>query len=51
MFRIAKDAGCKFYLGSDAHTPDEFKQIKEIFDYAIEVLRLKEDDKFRIEGI
>jgi hypothetical protein len=51
MFRIAKDAGCKFYLGSDAHTPDEFKQINEIFDYAIEVLRLKEDDKFRIEGI
>ena len=51
MFRIAKDAGCKFYLGSDAHLPEEFNMVYETFDYAVTALGLTEDDKFRIEGI
>lgn len=51
MFRIAKDAGCKFYLGSDSHLPEEFVGVKEIFEYAVDALGLTEEDKFRIEGI
>ena len=51
MFRIAKDAGCKFYLGSDAHLPDEFANVQRTFEYAVEALGLTEDDKFRIKGV
>ena len=49
MFRIAKNCGCKFYLGSDAHTTDYFANTKETFERAIDWLELTEDDKFHIE--
>ena len=49
MFRIAKNCGCKFYLGSDAHSPEKFKQSKEVFERAINLLGLTESDKFHIE--
>ena len=48
MFRIAKACGCKFYCGSDAHTPGYFVKTKEIFERAIDLLELTEDDKFII---
>ncbi len=48
MFRTAKACGCKFYCGSDAHNPGYFVRTKEIFERAIELLGLTEDDKFRI---
>lgn len=48
MFRIAKACGCKFYLGSDAHTNKEFLGSKKIFERAIDMLGLTEDDKFRV---
>lgn len=48
-FRIAKACGCKFYLGSDAHHPSGFKDIREIFERAISLLNLKETDKFLIK--
>ena len=48
MFRIAKEQGCKFYMGSDAHHPAEFKKAKECFEYAVDLLGLKENDKFNI---
>ena len=48
-FRIAKKCGCKFYLGSDAHHPDKFSRSKEIFEKAITLLDLTEDDKFHIK--
>jgi len=44
-FRIAKHQGCKFYLGTDAHHPKEFKRAGEIFSRAINLLGLTEDDK------
>lgn len=47
-FRIAKQCGCKFYLGSDAHRPHEFKGAKERFEQLIDLLELTEDDKFII---
>ncbi|MBE6590766.1 MAG: hypothetical protein E7646_01840 [Ruminococcaceae bacterium] len=48
FFRIAKHQGCKFYLGSDSHSPEGFKNAKEIFDRAIKLLDLQESDKFTI---
>ena len=47
-FRIAKACGCKFYLGGDAHHPSSFDNSKAVFERAVELLGLTEDDKFRI---
>lgn len=47
-YRVAKAAGCKFYCGSDAHHPDTFETVKEIYERAIDLLELKEDNKFYI---
>lgn len=47
-FRIAKACGCKFYLGSDAHHPKDFDKVTEIFERAITLLDLSEEDKFRL---
>ncbi len=51
MFKIAKNQGCKFYLGTDAHHPEDFKDAYEIFDRAITLLDLKESDKFDIASL
>ena len=48
MFRIAKECGCKFYLGSDAHHPSELESAIAVFERAVDILGLTEDDKFRI---
>ena len=48
MFRIAKECGCKFYFGSDAHHPAGLDKAKPIFERAIDRLGLTEDDKFHI---
>ena len=45
-FRIAKACGCKFYLGSDAHHPSTFQNAKKIFQRAVDLLSLTENDKF-----
>lgn len=45
-YRIAKEMGCTFYLGGDAHVPEAFAGQKEFFEHAIELLGLKEKDKF-----
>ena len=44
-FRIAKECGCKFYYGSDAHKDREYR-VDANFPRAIELLGLTEDDKF-----
>lgn len=46
-FRIAKTCGCQFYLGSDAHHPEDFEPIPEQFRGLIELLDLQESEKFR----
>ncbi len=48
MFRIAKQCGCKFYCGSDAHQPADLDAAKEIFEHTIDYLELTEEDKFHI---
>lgn len=45
-YRIAKEQGCKFYCGSDSHSPSGFTRAKERFEKAISLLELSEEDKF-----
>lgn len=47
-FRVAKAMGCKFYMGSDAHHPEDLDRAKTIFLRAIRLLGLEEEDKFYI---
>jgi histidinol phosphatase-like PHP family hydrolase len=47
-YLIAKECGCKFYCGSDAHHPHELEEAKAIFERAIDLLGLEESDKFLI---
>lgn len=47
-YRIAKDCGCKFYLGGDAHQPHEFDIAIRGFHRAVDLLNLQESDKFHI---
>ena len=49
IYRAAKNCGCKFYFGSDAHHPSTFFTRKEIFEMVIDELQLTEDDKFYIK--
>lgn len=43
---IAKECGCKFYLGSDAHRHEALPFAKENFEDVISTLHLQESDKF-----
>ena len=45
-YRLAKACGCKFYLGSDAHSPDAFEGMRENFEQIVDLLALEETDKF-----
>ena len=45
-YGIAQKCGCKFYLGSDAHTPEGLSMARQRFEAITEALNLTEDDKF-----
>jgi len=45
-YRIAKEEGCKFYLGSDAHTPGRFARMKQNFEKITARLDLDDSRKF-----
>lgn len=45
---IAKDCGCKFYFGSDAHSLSDFDDSIQKFEYLVSLLNLTEEDKFII---
>lgn len=45
---FAKEAGCKFYNGSDIHSPRKVPFVMDIINKAIDILDLTEDDKFII---
>lgn len=47
-YRIAKECGCKFYLGSDAHHPQELEGALPYFKKAVDALGLQESDKYHI---
>ncbi|MBE6770753.1 MAG: PHP domain-containing protein [Ruminococcaceae bacterium] len=45
---IAKECGCKFYLGSDSHKTSALATAKSDFEDLITLLNLKETDKFTL---
>ena len=45
-YRIAKECGCRFYLGSDAHHPKELAGAFARFEEIVSALELTEDDRF-----
>ena len=47
-YKIAKECGCKFYCGSDAHHPSDFITYKKVLTRAVDLLGLTEEDKFII---
>lgn len=46
---IAKQAGCKFYLGSDAHMQEKMLRIVEVLPEVVEALGLTDADRFCLE--
>ena len=44
--RVAKDVGCKFYLGGDAHHPERFAERRAEFETIVDLLDLRESDKW-----
>ena len=48
VFRAAKKAGCKFYCGSDAHSPRALNAARGKFERAIRSLNLTEKDQFKL---
>ena len=47
-YKIARQCGCKFYLGSDAHVGKELDEAPARFAAVVDALELTEDDKYRI---
>ncbi len=46
IYRIAKECGCRFYFGSDAHHPADFEKFRERAERIVDLLELTENDKF-----
>ena len=47
-YRIAKECKCKFYMGSDAHHPEDLDKATLYFKKAVDLLELEEKDKYII---
>lgn len=47
-YRIAIECGCRFYLGSDAHTVKDLENVYKRLEKTVELLDLKEEQKFTI---
>lgn len=45
-FRIAREQGCGFYLGGDAHHPENFAHTRRQFEAWVDLLDLTEDNKW-----
>jgi len=45
-YRIAKEMGCKFFLGGDAHTVGDLETVSNQFPPILQALVLSEEDKF-----
>ncbi len=50
-YRIAKEEGCLFYFGSDAHHPNTLVAAKANFERIVDLLDLTETDKFRLKKL
>ena len=49
FYRLAKECGCKFYFGTDAHHPNGFVGQKAVAERVVDLLDLTEEDKFHIQ--
>lgn len=49
VYRIAKEEGCRFYLGSDAHYLAAFEGMYENFSRITDLLQLDDRHKFTVE--
>ena len=47
-YRIARECGCKFYLGGDAHRPDELDKSGDSLRRMVELFEVEESDKFYV---
>ncbi len=47
-YHIAKEKGCRFYLGSDAHHPNELDGAMKRFEAMVDALSLTEEQEFHI---
>ncbi len=47
-YRIAREVGCKFYLGSDVHESYRMPEVMDRFNAIVDALELTEEDKFRL---
>jgi len=45
-YRIARECGCRFYFGSDAHHPDKLEKAPALFASIAEALGLTAEDRF-----
>ncbi len=45
-YKIAKDVGCKFYFGSDAHHPADLATFADCAETIVQLLEIREEDKF-----
>ena len=48
LFRIARDCGCKFYIGSDAHSVEGMEGMLEVAREVVDLLELTEEQRYRI---
>ena len=49
LFRMAREEGCRFYLASDAHHPNDLERVPARAQSVIDALGLTADDLFRPE--
>ncbi len=49
LYRLAGEEGCKFYLASDAHHPDELGVVPERASEVIDLLGLTKEDQFLLQ--
>ena len=50
LFQIARDCGCKFYIGSDAHSLEGMEGMMEIAEEVVNLLGLTEEQRYSIPG-
>lgn len=48
LYRMAKEAGCTFYCGSDAHSLEGLPKLKKQLQPVVGLLGLRGEDRFRI---
>lgn len=48
MLSIAKECGCKFHFGSDAHSPDQFVYVHRLLERAAERAGITENDLWHL---